>query len=158
MKRPLLPTLLAFTLQLYADGTYLLPHRWQDARHELTAVIRSAPSRITIVTDELDDSIIRRTLRDAIKAHKQITLMTVSKRTAGAWALYQSVDACILAASKPLGFSLIATDAPESCSVTLPLSTEALRNRYGVVRCTSTNDFNETISYLKKDCRAYLQP
>ncbi len=158
MKRPLLLSLLTLALQLHADDAYLLPHRWQDARHELTAMIRNAPSRITVVTDGIDDAIIRRAMRDAIKARKRITLMTASKRTAGSWALYKSVDACILTGSAPLGFSLITTDAPESCILTLPLSMEALRNRYGILRCNNTDDFNETIGYLKQDCRAYLKP
>lgn len=158
MKRPLLLSLLALSLPMHADDTYLLPHRWQDARHALTSAIRSAPSRIIIVTDSIDDRIVRRTLQDAVKAHKQITLITSSQRTAGAWAMYRTVDACILDAAEPLGFSLLVTDSPRSCSATLPLETEALRNRYGMVQCDFTNDFNETIASLKKECRAYLEP
>ena len=144
------------TAVLAAESAFVLPHRWQDARHALTETIRTAPSRIVVVTDRADDAYIRRALRDALERGKRVTLITASESTAAQWAVYKSAEVCILPATEPLAFSLVAADT-DACSASLPLSTEALRSRYGIVRCGDSKAFDETIRLLKRECRAYFE-
>ena len=140
-----------------AESAYLLPHRWQDARHVLTETIRHAPSRIVVVTDVLDDIYLRRTLRKAAEAQKPITLITGSEETASQWAIYKTADVCLLPASAPLPFSLVAADRVKACSLGMPLTTDALRSRYGVMQCTDAENLDETITLLKQECRGYFE-
>ena len=137
------------------ENVYLLPHRWQDARHELTALIRSAPSGIVIVSDAVDDTYIRRALRRALEKKKPVTFITGSEKTASAWAIYASADVCLLSAPGPLAFSLVVA-GKRACIVNLPLTTDALRERYGVMQCTDAGTFDETITLLKQECKGYF--
>jgi hypothetical protein len=145
------------TTMLSAESTYLLPHRWQDARHALTETIRTAPVRLVVAADAVDDTYLRRALRRAAKAQKRITLITGSEKTASQWAIYKTVDACLLPASAPLAFSLVVADGGKGCSVGLPLTTEAMRSRYGVMQCTDAEKFDETLRLLRQECRDYFQ-
>lgn len=139
-----------------AENAYLLPHRWQDARHEVNALIRSAPAGIVIVTDAVDDTHLRRALRQALEKKQPVTLITGSEKTASEWAIYASADVCLLPAPGALSFSLAAAEGGRACTVNLPLTTDALRERYGVMQCTDAKKFDETITLLKQECKEYF--
>jgi len=145
-----------FTTLFAAESAYLLPHRWQDARHEVNALIRSAPAGIVLVTDAVDDAHLRRALRQALEKKQPVTLITGSEKTASEWAIYASADVCLLSAPGPLAFSLVAADR-RACTVNLPLTTEALREHYGIMQCTDAGTFDETIKLLKQECRKYFE-
>ena len=153
----LLSLLCLCPLMFAAESAYLLPHRWQDARHTLTEMIRSAPSRIIVATDAVDDVYIRRALRKAAARQTPVLLMTSSEATASQWAIYKTADVCLLPASQPLPFSLIAADGGDACSLDTPLTTEGMRNRDGLMLCTDAKNLDESIALLKQECREYFE-
>jgi len=155
MKRPLLLCLIATILS--AEDAFLLPHRWQDARHAIDGVIRTAPSKIVIVTDTLDDPVLRRTVRGAAEHNKTVILITGSAETASRWAIYKSVRACLLPVSEPLRFSLVVTDAQRACFAGSALSMETMRSRYGIVRCEDGKAYAETLRLLEQECTDYFE-
>jgi len=155
MKRPLL--LCLFATILSAENAYILPHQWQDARHAVDSVIRTAPSAIVIVTERLDEPNLRRTLRTAAEHNKSITLITASADTASQWAIYKSVRACLLPAAGPLPFSLVSSDGRHACLVSSPLSTEEMRSRYGLMRCGDGAAYDGTLTLLLQECRDYFK-
>ncbi|MEJ2469295.1 MAG: hypothetical protein P8Y51_09625, partial [Campylobacterales bacterium] len=61
---------------LSAENAYLLPHRWQDARHEINMLIRKAQTPVVIVTASLDDPHLRRSLRKILREERPVTLIT----------------------------------------------------------------------------------
>jgi hypothetical protein len=153
MKR-LLMYCLPLTL-IAADSTLLLPHSWQDARHAVTSIIATAPSHIVIVTDALGDTYVRRGLRHALETHKHVTLITASALTASQWAIYQDVDACVLSADGPVGFSLV-SGGESACTMNMPLNANAMRSTYGIMLCTDADAFAETVTLLKRECKDYF--
>ena len=149
-----LPLLLLLT-GLLAGDTYLLPHRWHDARHRLNSMIRHATSPVVIVTHSIDDLHLQRGLRAALQQSRPVTLITDSKTTASHWAIYRSLDACIVPAH-PLPFSLVSVEKAHACILGTPMDTDAMRSGYGIMNCTDAADLRETIRLLKQECKPYF--
>jgi hypothetical protein len=140
---------------LAADNSYLMPHRWQDARHELNMLIRKAQTPLIIVTDALDDAHLRHSIRKVLKEGHPVTLITGSMTTASQWAVYNSLDACVLPSGEALTFTLVAS-GKRACSLNAPLQTQFLRSRTGVMFCTDADVFSKTVRLLKQECRDYF--
>lgn len=154
MKHLMLITLLLFALN--GDDTYLLPHRWHDARHEMNLLIRHANTPLVIVTGSFTDTHLQRALRKSVKAGHSVLLMTDSEHTASRWAMYQSVHACIFPPDQALGFSLIAVEGERACLISEPLDAEALQHSYRMVLCDDASRFSQTLKLLKQECRDYF--
>jgi hypothetical protein len=144
-----------FLTILSAESAFLLPHRWQDARHEVNMLIRRAETPVVIITDALDDVHLRRSLRRVLKDEHSVTLMTASQETAAQWAAYKSLDACVLSSDEPLTFTLVSS-GKRACALNAPLQTQFLRSRTGVMYCTDAETFEETVRLLKQECRDYF--
>jgi hypothetical protein len=140
---------------LSADDAFLMPHRWQDARHELNTLILKTQSPVVIVTDALDDTNLRRSLRRVLKEERPVTLITGKTETASQWAAYKSLEACVLNSGEALAFTLVSSGM-RACALDSPLQTQAMRSRTGVMLCTDAGTFAETIELLKQECRAYF--
>lgn len=139
-----------------ADPALLLPHRWQDARHEIGILIKQTRQSLTLATDALDDPVLRRALRHAIESGRRVALLTSSESTASQWAMYKNVDACLLPGNIPMTFTLVTTDDKRSCLVTGGLDRRRFRHDYGLVHCGPSRDFDEALSLLKRECRPYF--
>ena len=155
MKIP--PALLMASSVLFADTLFLMPHQWHDARHRIAEMFRRTPGHLTIVTDTLQDTVLRRALQKRIETGAAVTLMTSSNKTAAHWAIYRNLDACVLTTLRPLGYSLCVTDKAESCLFTNPLSTEEFRSS-GMMHCADSAEYAPIIEQLKKECRPYFTP
>ena len=153
MKILLLSGLLASMIA--ADTASLLPPRWQDARHTLLTLIRPADTPLVIITDGLDDRYLRRTLHRTLESGKSVTLITASAQTASHWAMYRSLRTCMLPSNAPLSYSLVRSEK-QGCLLSSQLTTEALRSRPGMMLCTGTAAFDETLRLLLQECKPYF--
>jgi len=144
-------------LPLYADSAYLLPHRWQDARHELTALIRTAETPLFLITNGIEDPEVRRALRKALESGKQVHLITGSQTTASQWAAYKTLDACMLPSNESLTYSLVGAEDGRACLLSMTMETDRMRNRGGLLLCTDAAAFAQTLSLLKQECKGYFE-
>jgi len=152
----MLPLLFAVYLSAAADSSYLLPHQWQDARHALNVTIKAAEETIVLVSDAFDDPYLRRMLRRALQADRQVVLMTSSTALASEWAIYENVNACLLPSS-PLPFSMIVSDQKQQCTLSAPLRTKTMRTAYGLVVCKKGASDMNTVALLQQECTPYLE-
>lgn len=149
--------LLCLTVSAFFAGeTLLLPHRWQDARHEMGQIIRTAETPLIFVTDTLDDAQLARALRTRLKKGRSVMLITSSERTASEWAMYRTLVPCLLLQAQPLGFTLVAAEDKGACTLSLPFETERMRSDYGVMQCSQYRDAEETVRLLKQECKGYF--
>lgn len=146
-----------FFTALFADTALLLPHRWQDARHELNRLVRDAETTIVIVTDTLDDIQLQRSLRLMLKQERSVVLMTSSKATASEWAMYRTMEACLLPTGSELGFSLLSVEGDTACALNMPLRTETMQRDYGVLVCGHAEEYTETLRLLRQECKGYFE-
>jgi len=146
-----------FLMPLFGSEAFLLPHRWQDARHVLGVMIRSDETPLTIVTGCLDDPYLRRTLRRALEKEKAVTLITPSQATASQWAMYRSLHACILPPDSNITFTVVRSSR-RGCMLSHPLDTELLRNVPGLMLCDDGTVFGETLRLLRQECKPYFAP
>jgi len=143
-------------MHLFAEDVYLLPHRWQDARHQLNGLISTAEHSVVIVSDTISDSHLRRSLRRALEEGKSILLITGSMSTASQWAIYRTLDACILPSRESLTFSLVGADEARICTLGAPLDTDAMRSRSSMLYCSDAGAFSETLRLLRQECTPYF--
>ena len=146
-----------FLMPLLGNEAFLLPHRWQDARHVLGVMIRSDETPLTIVTARLDDPYLRRTLRRALEKEKAVTLITPSQATASQWAMYRSLQACLLPPDSNMTFSLVRS-SKRGCMLSHPLDTEMIRNVPGLMLCDDGSVFDEALRLLRQECKPYFAP
>lgn len=146
-----------FLMPLLGSEAFLLPHRWQDARHVLGVMIRSVDTPLTIVTARLDDPYLRRTLRRALEKEKAVTLITPSQATASQWAMYRSLQACLLPPDSNMTFSLVRS-SKRGCMLSHPLDTEMIRNVPGLMLCDDGSVFDEALRLLRQECKPYFAP
>lgn len=151
-----LALLLLFFVTLHAETVYLLPHRWHDARHELNSLIRHAKGRLIVVADRLDDVHLQRALRSVLTAKRPVLFITASKQTASQWAMYRSVNVCVLPPDQALGFTLVADTDAKACVLSGPAKADAWQARYGMLLCGDASRFAQTLQLLRRECRDYL--
>ena len=149
--------LLMVSSTLYADTLFLIPHQWHDARHRIGELFHHAPGPLTIVTDTLQDGVLRHALQKRIDKGQTVTLMTPSRETASRWAIYRNLHVCILADRRALGYSIAVAGKEEGCLFTDAFSTAAFR-RGGMMQCSDAADYAPAVEQLKKECRPYFTP
>jgi 3-hydroxyisobutyrate dehydrogenase-like beta-hydroxyacid dehydrogenase len=151
-------TLLVAALSLAAAETYLLPHRWQDARHAFTQLLGRGSDRAVFVTGRLDDTGMHRALKRTLRKGRPVTLMTTDMETAARWAPYRAMEVCLLKGQGKLDFSLLAIEGGKACTLSMDFDNQTMRNRYGTAVCSDAGDYTDLLALLTTECTPYLDP
>ena len=143
MKPRLLFLLLAATL--HAQNAFLLPQEHNLLVNTLTKKLRHATHAITVITDRLHASWLKKELKTAAKKGVNITLITQGEDDTEALALYQNITIRRLhAIDSPyyrgrLSLTLFYIDADTPCFGTTPLDERVLKQDVSWFTCKAKN-------------------
>jgi len=154
MVRFLLLYLIALTLS--SNEHYLLPENRSDLLHALQQKILRA-QKITILTSELQSSVLRRSIEKAIAKGVHFTLLTQSRESAGTFAKYKNSSVYLMAqdeSTSTLALMFFLVDESDLCYGSVALHAKSMREVISLITCTTKK---EEINFAQKSIVAYKQ-
>ncbi|MEN8146022.1 MAG: hypothetical protein ABFR02_00220 [Campylobacterota bacterium] len=137
---------------LYANEHYLLPEHKSDLMYTLKKKIDRA-EHITIVTGELENPSLAKSIEKAIKRGARFHLITTHHKSAAYFAKYKNTRVHLPASrdlSEKFALNLLLIDESDVCFSTLAFSEAVVKRSIGEVICTTNREEIDFAQEIKK--------
>jgi len=139
---------------LTANEHYLLPENRSDLLHSLQQKILRA-QEITIVTSELQSSMLKRGIEKAITKGVHFSLLTQNTESAGTFAKYKNSSIYLMPQSDRvhhLELMLLLIDKSDLCYGSIALNEKSMREVISLITCTTNR---EEIAFAQRSIASY---
>lgn len=135
-----------------ANEHYLLPEHRSNLIHTLKSKIERA-EHITVITPELENSALSKSIEKALRKESHFTLITTDKRAAAYYAKYKNTTVKIAGSDRltdNFSLNILLIDKSDVCFSTLAFSESSLKEKIGQVICTTSREEIDFAIDIKK--------
>jgi len=154
----LLSTLFLLTF-IHAKGiSLLLPHQYDTVMHFLMQQLKTATTKVTLITPYIQSTSLKETLTLLNSKKIHITLMTSSTEDMESRLVqYKNIDLYQIK-DKNLTFTLITIDDQFTCKLSMPLDEAVMKSDFALFECSETKYSLKSANRVIKQIQKYSVP